>query len=172
MSGFQHGRTLEPVGWLIAPVAGCILASLILAMPLRLWGFRLPEPVFAFIPAFAWAVVRPSVIGPVLLFVLGFFLDLLWGSPLGLWSAALITSYGFVTATRPFMTGQARLIIFGWYVAACLIGFGGAYLMTMLKAFTTLNLFAFFWQFGVTIALYPLAHMLIERFEDADVRFR
>ena len=28
------------------------------------------------------------------------------------------------------------------------------------------------WQFLATIVLYPFAHWLIERFEDADVRFR
>jgi rod shape-determining protein MreD len=34
------------------------------------------------------------------------------------------------------------------------------------------NLIAVGWQFLVTAALYPFAHILIERYEDADVRFR
>jgi rod shape-determining protein MreD len=34
------------------------------------------------------------------------------------------------------------------------------------------NIFGVCWQFLATAALYPFAHRLIERFEDADVRFR
>ncbi len=172
MSGFQSGRTLEPLTWLFLPVAACMLATLILTTPLRIWGFRLPEPVFAFVPVFAWAVVRPSVIGPILLFILGVYMDLMWGTALGLWAASLIVTYGFVVATRGFMGGQARLVIFGWYVSACVIGFGAAYLMTLMDINSSPNLIAVFWQFAVTLALYPLAFRLIERFEDADVRFR
>ena len=172
MSGFQPGRTLEPLGWLGIPMIACMLATLVLTIPLRVWGLRLPEPVFAFVPVFAWAVVRPSVIGPILLFVLGVYMDLIWGTALGLWAATLIVTYGFVVATRGFMSGQAPLVIFGWYVSACLIGFGGAYLMTMMDVYSTPNLIAVAVQFAVTVALYPLAYRLIERFEDADVRFR
>ncbi len=172
MSGFQSRPTLEPLRWLIAPVAGCILATIILATPLRVFGFRLPEPVFAFVPAFAWAVVRPSFAAPFMLLLLGLFVDLSTYGPAGLWAIALILAYGFVIVTRPIMTGQAPIIIFGWYAAACLIGFAIAYLLTMLDALSPPNLIAVLWQYLATVALYPLAFVLIQRFEDADVRFR
>ncbi len=172
MSGFQARPTLEPLRWLIAPVAGCILATILLETPFRLFGFRLPEPVFAFVPAFAWAVVRPSFFAPFQLLLLGLFLDMTTYGPTGLWAIALILAYGFVIVTRPIMTGQAPLVIFSWYAAACLIGFAIAYLLTMLDALAPPNLFAVLWQYLITVALYPLAFNLIQRFEDADVRFR
>ena len=155
-----------------APFAGCVLAAILLETPLRLWGLRLPEPVFAFVPAFAWAVVRPSVAGPLMLLILGLFLDITSNGHMGLWPLALILAYGFVIVTRPIMSGQAPVMILGWYVASCLLGFSVAYLLTMLSALSTPNLIAVFWQFLVTVALYPLANMLIQRFDDADVRFR
>lgn len=171
-SGFQSGRTLDPLTWIVLPVAGCIVGTLLLTTPLRLWGFRLPEPVFAFVPVFAWAVVRPSALAPFILLALGLFMDLTWGSAKGLWASALLIAYGFVVATRGVMSGQARIVIFGWYVAACLVGEGAAYLMTMLDVFSSPSVIAVFWQVLVSVALYPLAFLLIERFEDADVRFR
>ena len=42
----------------------------------------------------------------------------------------------------------------------------------MLDALVTPNLLATFWQLLVTVLLYPFAHRLIARYEDADVRFR
>jgi rod shape-determining protein MreD len=34
------------------------------------------------------------------------------------------------------------------------------------------SLLALGWQYLATLILYPFAHRLIERYEDADVRFR
>ncbi len=48
---------------------------------------QLPEPVFPMAPAFAWAMIRPSVLAPLVLLVMGLFLDLLWGGPIGLWAS-------------------------------------------------------------------------------------
>src|SRR5690606_27819707 len=104
MSGFHSRPQLEPLRWLGGPFMACIVATLVLAVPLRLFGFRLPEPVFAFIPAFAWAVIRPSVLGPLLLLLLGLFLDLFWGGSLGLWAVSLVAAYGLTLITRSAMS--------------------------------------------------------------------
>ena len=74
MSGFQAGRTLDPWGWIWVPFGSCILAAILVAIPIRLFGFRLPEPIFALVPAFAWAVIRPSILPPFLLMALGLLL--------------------------------------------------------------------------------------------------
>jgi rod shape-determining protein MreD len=172
VSGFQSHERLETTRWLGAPFIAVILVTLVFAVPVRLFGLRLPEPVFAFVPAFAWAVIRPSFLGPVLLLVLGLFLDLLWNSSLGLWPISLILAYAFVLPARPLMAGQGRLVMWAWYAAACAIGFGIAYLLTMFDVLSTPNLISALFQYLVTVALYPLAHILIQQFEDADVRFR
>lgn len=172
MSGFQSGQTLDPIRWLGGPFALCIAGTILLSIPLRVWGLRLPEPVFAFVPAFAWAVIRPSVLAPVLLLILGLFMDYFWGGSRGLWAIALILSYGFVLATRSSMTGQGRLVMWAWYAVTCAIGFIVAYLLVMLDVLSTPSLLATFLQWLVTAALYPAAHYLIQQFEDADIRFR
>ena len=78
----------------------------------------------------------------------------------------------FVLAARNMMSGQSRLIMWVWYAAVTALAMGAAYLFTMIDARAAANLLAVFWQYAVTVALYPLADGLIERFEDADVRFR
>jgi rod shape-determining protein MreD len=48
----------------------------------------------------------------------------------------------------------------------------GGFLFVMLDSLAMPSLLAVFWQFLVTALLFPFAHRLIERFDDADVRFR
>lgn len=172
MSGFQSHRRLEGYRWLGMPFALSIIATMVFALPIRVFGLQLPEPVFAFVPAFAWAMIRPSITAPFLLLLLGLFQDLYWGASLGLWAVALITAYAFVLVFRSMMSGQGRLIIWIWYCAACGVGYLAAFLLTMLDVLRVPNLIASGLQLAMIFALYPLAHMLIERFDDSDIRFR
>jgi rod shape-determining protein MreD len=172
MSGFQSTRTLDAWGWLVFPTLACAAAVVIQSVPLRFFGFALPEPVWALVPAFAWSVVRPSIVPPILLFLLGAFMDLMTGAPLGLWPVSLLAAYASVFMTRSIMAGQSRIVMWLWYASACAAAFVTADFLTMLDSLNTPNLLAVFWQFLVSAALYPLAHRLIERYEDADVRFR
>lgn len=172
MSGFQASRSLDPWGWLVAPTLMCLAATILFAVPVRLFGLRLPEPIWPLVPAFAWAVVRPSILPPILLFGMGLFVDLLSGGPMGLWPIALLVAYGSVFLTRSMMAGQSRAMVWLWYASAVLFAFIAADFLVMLDALNTPNYLAVLWQFLVTAALYPLAHRLIERYEDADVRFR
>ena len=62
--------------------------------------------------------------------------------------------------------------MWGWYAAAVLLALGSGYLFTMLHAQSSPDLISVGWQFLATVVLYPFAYRLIDRFEDADVRFR
>lgn len=146
--------------------------TVLFGIPLRVFGLQLPEPVFPMVAAFAWAVIRPSVLAPFAVLLMGLFLDFFWGGPIGLWALCMLVAYGISLAGRTMMAGQSRAILWAWYAmvtgAAMLLG----YLVVMLDAKSTPGLVPLAWQFVATIVLYPFAHRLIEMFEDADVRFR
>lgn len=163
---------LQPWSWLVLPTLLAIVATVILGTPLRVLGLPLPEPVFPMVLAFAWAVIRPSVLGPFLLLAAGLFLDLFWGGALGLWALALILVYGVALTARSLMAGQSTRVLAFWYLAATAMAFGAAYLFAMLDSHVAPDPVAVGAQFVVTVALFPLARRLIDRFEDADVRFR
>jgi rod shape-determining protein MreD len=117
-------------------------------------------------------VIRPSVLAPFAVLLMGLFLDYFWGGPIGLWALCLLVAYGVSLAGRTMMAGQSRAILWAWYGmvtgAAMLLG----YLFVMLDVKSTPGLVGVGWQYLATIVLYPFAHRLIEMFEDADVRFR
>lgn len=165
-------RPLHPALWLGVPALVCALASLLFAMPFSVYGLRLPEPVFAFVPAFAWAVIRPSVLPPFALMLLGLFLDLIWGGTLGLWPVCLLAAYAPVLLSRRLLSGLDFWGLWAWYLATCVIAFGLGWSIVGARSGVAPDLVGTFWQFLVTGALFPFAFGLIERYEDADVRFR
>ena len=169
---FSAARPLDPWRWIGVPALMCIGASILLAAPIQLFGLRLPEPIFPMICAFGWAVIRPSILAPVVLLLMGVLLDIYWGGTTGLWAVSLLMAYAVTLAMRNMMTGQSRPMMWAWYAGMCLVAMTTGYLITMLDVKSAPSLVAVFWQFLATVILYPFAHRLIDRFEDADVRFR
>ena len=165
-------QPLAPWRWLGVPMLQVILATFLLALPMRFWGLSLPEPVFALPVVYAWAVIRPSMLAPVGVMLMGFYLDLLWGNPLGFWAVCLLLPYGLVLSGRAMLAGQSRLFMWAWYSAATALALGAGYIFTMLDTQNAPSPVSVGWQFLATVVLYPFADRLIDLFEDADVRFR
>jgi len=165
-------RPLEPWRWLGVPALLAIVATIALGAPLRIFTLSLPEPIFPMVLAFAWAIIRPSVLGPFLLIVLGLFLDLFFAAPLGLWPISLLVAYGSSLIARTLMVGQEVEVMALFYGLATTGGFLSAYVLVAIAGHTQANLIALLWQMAVTLALFPFAVMLRNRFRDADIRFR
>ena len=165
-------RPLEPWRWLGVPMLQALAATVVFGIPLRVFGLQLPEPVFPMVLAFAWAVIRPSILAPFAILAMGLFLDIFWGGPLGLWAVCLLIAYGGALSARSIMAGQSRLILWAWYGLATATVMVAGYLFVMLDSKSTPGVIPLAWQFLATIVLYPFAQRLIDLFEDADVRFR
>lgn len=165
-------RPLRISRWVGLPLAGALLSSLLLAAPIRILGLPLPEPVTLMAPAFAWAMIRPAVSPAFALLAGGMALDVLWGAPTGLWPLALLSAYLPVLALRNILAGQAPLVLGAWYALACLLAQAVGWLVAARIAGTPPSLAAAGLQWLATVLLFPIAAALIERFRDADVRFR
>lgn len=170
--GFPGAQRLDPLSWLVLPMLLALAAAVLFTLPLRLFGLQPPEPVWPLAPAFAWAVIRPSVFAPFMVLLMGLFLDLLWGGPSGLWSLSMLLGFGFILLARSMMIGQSFAVLWLWFGLMALLVFATAYGLTRLAAGSGPDLLAAGLQILPTLLLFPLAWWLIERFEDADVRFR
>ena len=170
MSG--QARTLAPWEWLGVPLLQSLALTILFSAPLRLFGLQAPEPLFAMWPVFAWAMIRPSILAPFAVLLLGLFLDAYWGGPTGLWAVSLLAAYGAVLGARNMMVGQSQAMMAFWYAAVTALALGVAFMISAVKTQGYASLTAVLWQFLATIVLYPLTARLIDRFEDADVRFR
>lgn len=169
---YAAARPLDPLQWIALPMGIALALTVIFAVPLRLWGLRLPEPVFPLVLVFSWVVIRPSIIAPFAVLLMGLFLDLYWSTPMGFWPLSMLAGYGAALTGRRMLVGQGGAVLWSWYAAICALVFGVGWLFTIGRAQTPVNPASLAWQYLATIILYPFAHRLIDRFEDADVRFR
>jgi len=165
-------RVVGPMQVIVYPSLAALALTVVLGTPLRLFGFGLPEPVLPMVLAFAWPLIRPSMVAPAMLFGLGLFLDLFWGGTLGLWPFALLVVYGLMLAGRNLMVGQETLFLFVLYVATTGFAFVLVYLIVTMSASNAPSVFATLGQFVPTLLLFPIADWMIQRFDDGDVRFR
>jgi rod shape-determining protein MreD len=161
----------NPVNWLVKPALYCAAGSLLLALPVKIYGLQPPEPVFAMVPAFAWAAIRPSVLPPFALVALGLFQDVLWGGPSGLWPLCLLTVYALAFTVRRALVAEGFRALWAWYGGLCGLGFGTGVLLLSLVGAEMPSLLGVALQFAVTAALFPMSWLLIDRYEDADPRF-
>jgi rod shape-determining protein MreD len=149
-----------------------LAVTVLFGIPIRLWGLQLPEPVFPMAVVFAWGVIRPSILAPFAIVIMGLFLDSFWGGPFGLWALALLVAYGLVMGGRSMTAGQSRGALWIWYGVVTAIAMAIGFLVEVMKTRDMPGLIPMAWQYLATIVLYPFAHRLIDMFEDADVRFR
>lgn len=165
-------RVVGPTQWIVYPALVVLASTLLLATPIELFGLKLPEPVLPMVLAFAWPLIRPSMAAPAALLLVGLFLDLFWGGPVGLWPLCLLAVYGAVLASRNLLAGQEVRVLFGWYGLATLGAFLMAYLIVTVRAGNAPSVLALLGQVLPTLLAFPAAAWLIERFDDTDVRFR
>jgi rod shape-determining protein MreD len=165
-------RAPDPLRWLGVPMLACILATVVFATPIRFFNLPLPEPVFAMAPVFAWALIRPSFLGPFAILALGSFLDFFWGGSLGMWGLSLLAGYAAVVWTRPMIIGQPFPVMWAWYFGMIAVVMLVAFIVTELRTSSMPSFIAMGWQMLATLALFPIAHRFIEAFEDGDRLFR
>ena len=165
-------RVVGPLQWIVYPALIAIAATIVLATPAKLFGLTLPEPILPMVLAFSWPLIRPSVLAPLILLGLGLLLDIFWHGPFGMWGLALSAVYGVVLLSRSFLLGQETSVLFVWYAACTLMAFVMAYVVVTMGAPTAPSLLATIAQIVPTLLIFPLAHIMIERFDDGDVRFR
>jgi rod shape-determining protein MreD len=165
-------RPLNPLEWLGGPALACALATLLFAVPARLFGLQLPEPVFPMAAAFAWATIRPSVLPPFVLLALGLFLDLLWGGPLGLWPICLLAAYAPVLFVQRSVSQLGFVSLWASYAVVCALSLGVGWILASLRAGIAINILGVAWQYLSTSLLFPIAFLVIQRYERANVRYR
>jgi len=171
LRGGVASRVITSWDWIFAPALLSIALTVVLATPLRLWGLVLPEPVSPFILAFVWPLIRPSFIAPVALGVLGLFLDLFWGTPLGLWTLGLILVYGVLLMVRSYIVGQDYVLVFGIFMLAEFLFFLFCTLGMTVYAGAVPRLWGVVEQMFATTCLFPFVLMLLDRYVQADVKF-
>lgn len=132
---------------------------------LNLVSFSFPSmgevrPLFFLMAVFYWAVYRPTLIPPALVFVLGLVMDILSGFPIGLNALILLAAQWLVRSQRLFLMGQSFLMLWaGFMVTAFLVVF-----IQWLSFAVISRAFSPLWpvlmEMGLSILVFPLISLL------------
>ncbi len=100
-------RIIFFTGRKIVPVVTMLLLALAGSMPFGPSHFIEIFPMLNIIAIFYWAIYRPDLVPPVVLFLIGLIDDVVMGTPLGLMASVFLLAYGITLSQRQFFIGKA-----------------------------------------------------------------
>ena len=146
------GRTLAA----FVPFALSLFLVLLVNLPVSFTGRMLPSPLLALACVYYWVLVRPDLMPPVAVFLIGFLEDVVSGGPPGLWAAGFLAAYALTDRERDTLAGLSGL--------GAILGFAGSMLVAALTAYALY--WAVYWrptplaplflETVVTVMFYPL----------------
>lgn len=103
----------------LLPLACGLLGALIANIPISVLGGVVPPPLLALIPVYFWCLVRPDLMSPAAVLVIGLTEDLLSGGPPGVWTLSFVLTYALVARRRDSFAGLSGLVaVLGFAAAA------------------------------------------------------
>ena len=106
----------------VGNLARRIVPGLTILLLVLLAHLHLPFPFYAeVVPAlplmgiYYWAVFRPDLMPPIVIFAIGLFQDALIGAPFGLSAMVYLLAHGFVRSQRRFLVGKPFWIFWGGF---------------------------------------------------------
>ena len=143
----------DRIGWSFRSALGasipfiCALIGVIAAnVPVSVFGGTVPPPMLALMPIYFWCLVRPDLMPPFAVFVIGVMEDLLSGGPAGVWTFSFIAAYAVVNQERDSFAGLSGV--------GAILGFAAAMLVAGAAAYSIIAIY--YWH------LPPVAPIIVE----------
>lgn len=139
------------------------VSVILLVTPLNLFGGFIPTPFLPLIVIFLYGLDRPASLSPFVTFGAGIIQDLLFGAAIGPWASVYLLLHAAIIWQRGYFAGRDIMVLTTGFAAA---GFAAMFLywfeMSILSA-RTMPFFAMFWQFLVTVAVFPVCLTFFRR---------
>ncbi len=109
------------------PFICAVLGVVVSNFPISYMDGIAPPPILAFMPVYFWCLVRPDLMPPPVVLIVGALQDLLSGGPMGIWAASFIIAYALVDRERDAFAGLSGY--------GAILGFGAAMLLAGTSAY-------------------------------------
>jgi len=110
--------------WPLVPTATVVAGMVLSLLPFGLNGL-IVTPAFALVPIFFWAIHRPPLLPPFIVFALGLTQDFATFGPIGLWAVVFLIAYSVTLWQSSEIAGMPMRYAwaaFGGVVLAALLG--------------------------------------------------
>jgi len=125
-TGVMGGRVLSAFLPLLCGLAAVLISNL----PLSLTNGLVPAPLLGLVPIYFWCLVRPDLMTPAAVFVIGLLEDVVAGGPPGVWTLSFVITYGVIDRQRDAFAGLAGVGAILGFATAALIACVVAYAVT------------------------------------------
>ncbi|BBK29378.1 rod shape-determining protein MreD [Stella humosa] len=152
--GFLHRMD----GWArdLLPTLTTIFLLTLSTVRVPVAGFRTVAPAVVLIAVYHWAVHRPLLLPPSVIFAVGFVQDLLSGSPVGTGSLTLLAVYLAVLSQRRFLAGKPFPMVWGGFAIVAAGTFLAVWAAVSALSGILLDPSETVFRFLATVACYPL----------------
>ena len=154
-------QRLDRFGRNLVPLGVTLLLVILGAVPVPVAGYAAVVPLFALCAVFFWAVYRPDLMPPWLVFVIGLTQDALAGTPFGLNAIMLLIVYGMVASQRRFFLNKPFTLVWWGFMLIALIAIVVAWLLASLAFGVIIRPGPATFQFLITLALYPVIAVML-----------
>jgi rod shape-determining protein MreD len=134
----------------LCAVLGVVLSN----FPISYMDGIAPPPILAFMPVYFWCLVRPDLMPPPAVLVVGALQDLLSGGPMGIWAASFIAAYALVDRERDAFAGLSGYGAILGFAAAMFVAGTSAYLIAAFSYDRFAPVMPIFLESVVTVVLY------------------
>jgi len=145
----------------VLPATFAIVAVVVANLPISLFGGLIPAPLLALMPIYFWVLVRPDLMPPAAVLGIGLLEDLFSGGPPGLWAAGFLAAYALTDRQRDSFAGLSGFGAILGFAAVMGMAAGIAYILASLAYLRPTPLAPLLLEVAVTIAIYPLAAVVI-----------
>ncbi|MEJ0042519.1 MAG: hypothetical protein WDM81_10010 [Rhizomicrobium sp.] len=112
-------------------------------------------------PLYFWAIVRPDLMTPFWVFVLGVLEDLFSGGPPGFWAASFLVAYALIDSQRDMLAGLSGVGAIMGFAFAALAACGSAYLIGAIYYWHLPPLAPMMAELAMTVLVYCFAVFLL-----------
>jgi rod shape-determining protein MreD len=141
------GFSFQSVMGAVIPFFCAVICVILANVPISFSGGIVPPPMLALMPVYYWCLVRPDLMPPFAVLIIGVLQDLLSGSPPGVWTVSFVAAYALVDRERESFAGLSGV--------GAILGFAAAMLTAGATAYVIMAVL-YYW------GLPPLEPILIE----------
>ena len=148
-------QRLDQVARNLVPFSLTLLLGFLGTVPIFFPGYKPVAPAMTLIAVYYWSIFRPDLMPPIAVFALGFFHDLLSGTPLGLSAFILLLVRSAVVSQRRFFMGNSFFIMWGGFLLISAGAMALAWEIISWLESSFVHATPAFFQFLITLALFP-----------------
>ena len=154
---------LDGVARNISPFFVTLLLVLMALLPIRVTDFGPIVPAVALIGVFFWSVHRPDLMPIWAVFIIGFVQDLLAGGAWGPGIVGLLVAHALVVWQHRFFLAASFVLIWCVFMLVAAVAMAVTWMFTCMAMMTYIDPEPVFFQFLMTVAVYPCLAWLFLR---------